>query len=145
MDLWHSTEISTNFYDGKCIVNSGYSGQIAAYNAKTGESLWTYNSTADAPYEGYYGPNMPLSIGAICDGMIYTYSNEHSPTKPRWRDSYLRCINATDGTEMWKLLDFNQGLGLADGNIVTCDEYTNNIYCIGKGPGGLTIDAPKVA
>jgi outer membrane protein assembly factor BamB len=135
--------VSTNFYNGKCIVNSGYSGQLAAYNAKTGDPLWTYNSTADAPFEAYYGKNMPLSIAAICDGMIYTYSNEHSPTKPLWRDSYLRCINATDGTEMWKLLDFNQGLGLADGNIVTCDEYTNNIYCVGKGPSGLTVDAPK--
>ena len=54
--------VSTNFYNGTCIVNSGYSGQLAAYNAKTGEPLWTYNSTADAPYEGYYGPNMPLSV-----------------------------------------------------------------------------------
>ena len=35
--------VSTNFYNCMCIVNSGYSGQIAAYDAKSGAPLWTYN------------------------------------------------------------------------------------------------------
>jgi PQQ-like domain len=136
--------ISTNFYNGKCIVNSGYSGQLAAYDAKTGDPIWTYNATLTHPYEGYYGQNQPLSVGAICDGMIYIYSTEHSPTKPLWRESYLRCINATDGTEMWKLLDFNTGIGLADGYIVSGNQYDNLIYCIGKGPSATTVTAPDL-
>jgi PQQ-like domain len=136
--------VSTNFYNGMCIVNSGYSGQLAAYDAKTGAPLWTYNSTLTHPYEGYYGPNQPLSVGAICDGMIYTYSTEHSPTKPLWRESYVRCINATDGTEMWKLLDFNMGLSLADGYIVSGSQYDNLVYCIGKGPSATTVTTPDL-
>jgi hypothetical protein len=136
--------ISTNFYNGMCIVNSGYSGQLAAYDAKTGDPIWTYNATLTHPYEGYYGQNQPLSVGAICDGMIYTYSTEHSPTKPLWRESYVRCINSTDGTEMWKLLIFNMGLGLADGHIVSGNLYDNLIYCIGKGPSATTVTAPDL-
>ena len=77
-------------------------------------------------------------------------STEHSPTKPLWRGSYLRCINITDGTEMWKLLDYlsfgSASNAFADGYIVTASTYDNNIYCIGKGPSAATVTAsPEVS
>ena len=133
--------ISSNMYYGKVISNSEYGGSIAAYDAQTGKVLWTYNATASG-HEGAYGENMPLSITFVSDGKLYLHSTEHSPTKPLWRASYLRCINITDGTEIWKLLDFNNGASLADGYIVTGNEYDNQIYCIGKGPSATTVEAP---
>ncbi len=136
MDYYGLTD---NVYYGKLIQCSSYGGWLAAYNITNGNLLWTYNATATSPYESAYGNNMPLSLTAICDGTAITYSTEHSPTKPLWRDSYVRCVNLTDGTLMWKLLDFNMGLSVADGYIVTGSQYDNNVYCIGKGPSATTV------
>jgi hypothetical protein len=130
----------------------GLTGTLYAYDAKTGEILWTYNATAPA-YESPYGDNMPLGLDAVCDGKVYLHSTEHSPTKPLWHASYLRCINITDGTELWKLLDYlsntgigafgtNTGLGISDGYLVTASIYDNKIYCIGKGPSATTVTGP---
>jgi hypothetical protein len=104
--------------------------------------MWTYNATSVGA-ESPYGDNYPLSISAVADGKVFLQSTEHSPTKPLWRGSYLRCINITDGTEMWKLLDY-LGFGsasnaFADGYIVSSSTYDNNIYCIGKGPSAATV------
>ncbi len=54
---------------------NNYYGQIYAYNVTNGNLLWIYNATA-APYyyESAYGNNMPLMLGAVCDGKIYVYS-----------------------------------------------------------------------
>lgn len=135
---------SVGVYYGIVIVTSQYSGTIDAYEATTGQFLWTYDASS-APYrfEGSYGNNMPLSIGAVCDGMIYTYSTEHSPTNPLWRQSYVRCINITDGTLIWKLADFVMSMGIADGYLVSASQYDNLVYCIGKGPSATTVSAPQ--
>jgi hypothetical protein len=135
--------VGGGFYYGKYL-SVGYGGTLYAYDAQTGALLWNYNDTAPA-YESPYGDNYPLSIGAVCDGKVYLYSSEHSPTKPLWRP-YLICVNATDGTEIWKLMDYNMGMGIADGYIVTASEFDNLIYCIGKGPSATTVTAsPKVS
>jgi len=132
---------SSNIYYGKVIVCNSYAGTIAAFEAQTGKLLWTYNATAPG-FESPYGTNMPLSIWCVGDGKIYTYSSEHSPSKPLWRASYIRCVNITDGKELWKLLYFNgftSGPALADGYIVSASDYDNLIYCVGKGPSATTV------
>jgi len=129
-------------YYGKYLLSAGYSGTLYCYDPQTGDLMWTYNATS-VGRESPYGANYPISITAVCDGKVYLHSTEHSPTKPLWRGSYLRCINITDGTEMWKLLDFNMGAGIADGYIITGNQYDNNIYCIGKGPSAVTVTAPE--
>jgi hypothetical protein len=138
--------MSSNIYYDKLIQCSSYSGTIAAYEAQTGKLLWTYNATGPA-FESPYGDNMPLSIWAVCDGKIYTYSSEHSPSKPLWRASYMRCIDINDGKELWKLLYYNGftgGPSLANGYIVSASDYDNLIYCIGKGPSATTVTGPQI-
>ena len=120
------------------IYSCGYAGILYSYDIKTGSLLWTYNATGIG-YESPYG-DYPLSIGAIADGKVYLYSTEHSPTIPLWRGSYLRCVDATNGQELWKLLDFNMGLSLADGYIVTGNKYDNRMYSIGKGPSAVSVE-----
>jgi len=130
--------VSSNMYYGK-VLSVSYAGTIYAYDAQTGVLLWNYNDTAPA-YESPYGDNFPLSIAAVADGKVYLYSSEHSPTKPLWRP-YLICLDITDGTELWKLLFYNDGLSVADGYIVAGSEFDNLIYCIGKGPSETTVSA----
>ena len=65
MDYYGITE---NVYYGKLLQFSSYGGTIAAYNIRQGNLLWVYNATATTPYESAYGNNMPLSLGAVCDG-----------------------------------------------------------------------------
>jgi outer membrane protein assembly factor BamB len=150
--LWGPTapEAAMNYYGMSnnqaygMIYGTGYAGTLYAYDAKTGQLRWTYNATSIGE-ESPYGDNYPISLASISDGKIYLYSTEHSPTKPLWRGSYVRCINATDGTEIWKLLDFNMGLAIADGYIVSGNQYDNKIYCIGKGPSATTVSAPETA
>jgi hypothetical protein len=133
---------------------SNYNGQIYAYNVTNGNLLWIYNATA-APYsyESEYGANMPLMLGAVCDGRVYCYSTEHSPTNPLWRESYVRCINITDGTEIWKIECFyalystsglfaGYGIPIVDGYAVLPNAYDNFVYCIGKGSSGTSVNTP---
>ena len=135
---------SSNIYDDKILCASQYAGTIKAFDAATGEFLWQYDAdSAPYSYESAYGRNMPLSIGAVCDGMIYAFSNEHSPTNPLWRQSYTRCINITDGTLIWKLPIFNMGMSIADGRLISASQYDNMIYTIGKGPSAVTVSAPQ--
>jgi len=122
------------------LYTTGYGGTLYCYDVKTGTLKWTY----DAPnigHESPYGDNYPLSIGAISDGKVFLYSNEHSPTKPLWRGSCIRAIDANSGKELWKLLDFNMGMSIANGIIISGNEYNNMIEAIGKGPSATTVTA----
>jgi hypothetical protein len=130
---------------------SGYSGILYCYNDKTGDLLWTYgnggagNSTysgLDTPY-GHY----PTFISTIADGKVYLTTTEHSPNSPLFKSAKLRAINATDGTELWTILDWgNQMYGgqapVADGVLTTLNSYDSQIYAYGKGPSALTVEAP---
>ena len=138
---------------GKLYV-SGYAGILYCYDVKTGDLLWSYgnggegNSTSSGfvtPYGRY-----PLFISTIADGKVYTTTTEHSPNAPLYKDSQLRAINATDGTEIWTITDYgNQMYGgqspIADGYLTTLNSYDGRIYCIGKGPSALTVTAPNIA
>jgi outer membrane protein assembly factor BamB len=121
----------------------GYGGVLYCYNVANGKLQWNYTAS-NIGYESPYG-NYPLNIGAIADGKVFLYSTEHSPTKPLWRGSYVRAIDAQTGTEIWKILDFNMGLAVADGILVSGNEYTNMIEVYGKGNSATTVTAtPKV-
>jgi outer membrane protein assembly factor BamB len=137
-----------NVYDGK-LFTAGYGGELLAYNITTGEILWKYVAE-NVGFESPYG-NYPLNIFAICDGKLYTLTGEHSITQPMWRGPNLRCINATTGEEIWKILGFSANGGahltgqyaqMADGYVIALNFFDNQIYCFGKGPSKTTVEAP---
>jgi hypothetical protein len=137
--------MAENVYEG-ILYGYGLSGQIRAYNITTGDILWTYNAT-NVGFESPYG-NYPIGAFAICDGKLYTVSSEHSPTQPLWRGPNLRCINATDGTEVWSILFWGANMGydqshvyMADGIVVGLNYYDNQIYAFGKGDSATTVTA----
>ena len=112
------------------------------------EIVWQYTAP-DQGFESPYG-NYPVGIAAIADGKLYCTSSEHSPTQPLWRGSDLRCINATDGTEVWKILHWSAGMAagtgvyIADGRVISLDSYDNYLYCYGQGKSGTTVSAPQI-
>ena len=124
-----------------------YGGTLYCWDIKTGELLWTYTAPGIG-HEVPYG-NYPLNMGAIADGKLFVVSHEHSPTQPMWRGSMLRAINATDGTEIWKILHFaahtssnDVPVSVADGCIISGNHYDNRLYVYGKGPSATTVSAP---
>jgi hypothetical protein len=146
---------STNTYNGM-LLSAGYGGVLIAYDIKTGKVLWNYTAS-QVGFESPYG-NYPILITCIADGKIYLVSGEHSTTQPMWRGSYLRCINASNGVELWKVLHWGgaqvagieiaggASVFIADGFLVGVNYYDNQIYCYGKGPSATTVTAsPKVS
>ncbi len=152
--LWGPTEserqmkyygMSGTVYNGMLLsMGSGNAGSdITAYDIKTGKVLWVYTPKQEG-FESPYG-TYPLSLACIVDGKIYTSSSEHSPTQPLWRGSRIRCINASNGAEIWTLNNWGS-VKPADGVMVALNFYDGQIYCFGKGPSATTVTAsPKVS
>jgi hypothetical protein len=131
----------------------GYSGILGCYDDKTGNLLWTYgnggegNSTLSGLQTAY--GRYPIFLGTIADGKVYLVSVEHSPNSPLYKGAELRCINATDGTEIWAIMNWgNQISGaevaVASGYLTTLNSYDAQIYCYGMGPSQTTVTAPDV-
>jgi len=138
-----------HIYDGKLIVG-GYGGELKAFDTRTGALLWNYNNTfggTETPW-GLY----PLFVAGIADGKVYCMSSEHSPNTPLYKSSLMRCIDADTGAELWTL-DSWYSIGtfgqdpvpIADGYMAYLNVYDLQVYCIGKGPSALTVDAPMTA
>jgi hypothetical protein len=146
--LWESDpEIQMNYYGMSSSIYQGnlYSygsgmtaGELICYDIKTGEIKWKYEPSQEG-FESPYG-NYPLSLACIADGKLYFYSTEHSPTQPFWRGSALRCINASNGAELWKISHHGSAV-VADGYLVGLNMWDNQIYCYGKGPSATTVSA----
>jgi hypothetical protein len=141
-----------NYYKGM-LLSPSWGGVILAYNITTGDIIWNYTAT-NVGFESPYG-NYPINIFAICDDKIYTLTGEHSISQPMYRGPNLRCINATTGEEIWKILGFSANGGaslggqyaqMADGHVLALNFFDNEIYCFGKGPSATTVTAsPKVS
>jgi hypothetical protein len=156
-ELWTSApepdnnyySVQTNYYQGN-FLTTGYGGVVIAYNLTTGQQNWNFTALNQG-FESPYG-NYPINIFACCDGKIYTLSGEHSVTNPLWRGPNIRCINVTDGTEIWNLLGMGadngahltgQYMQMADGRVVGLNYMDNELYCIGPGTSGTTVSAPQ--
>jgi hypothetical protein len=127
----------------------GFSGLLYCYNVTTGKLSWTFgsggpgnstNAGFEAPY-GYY----PQFVEAVADGKIYIVNNDHSPNNPMYKGSRLRCINATDGTELWSTFGWGNMMSgtcapIADGYLTAYNPYDGQIYTYGKGPSAMTVD-----
>jgi hypothetical protein len=139
--------LSENYFEGK-LYTFGYGGQVRTYDIKTGEILWMYNATTYG-LESAYGGNYPSGVAVVCDGKLYLTNGEHSPTQPLMRGPNLRCINATTGEEIWKILGYFGGMSptsynslMADGIFVGLNYFDMQLYAIGKGPSATTVNAP---
>ncbi|MCW4044904.1 MAG: PQQ-like beta-propeller repeat protein [Candidatus Bathyarchaeota archaeon] len=140
---WNFYGMSYSVYKGK-LLGYGYSGQLIAYDIKTGKVLWNWTS-GTVGFEGYY-ENTPLSLGCIADNKIYLYSSEHSPSVPLRRDAHIWCVDLETGKLLWKIQHWGANPAIADGYLVDLDLFDNQIYCFGKGPSATTVTAsPEIS
>jgi outer membrane protein assembly factor BamB len=106
--IWQSPSTSTShiyggvYIDGK-VIHGGLDNNMYAWNATTGQKLWTYNPGT------WYGQWASDSGAAY--GMIY----EHN------QDNYIYAINATTGKMVWRSMGPGIGysgcLVIADGKV----------------------------
>jgi outer membrane protein assembly factor BamB len=153
-DAWSDTVTLTFGPDRVIAYGMLYSGTVGgtvyAYNITTGDLVWNYNST-DYYHESYIGNDWWTVPVCVTDGKLYFGTMEHSPLDPKPRGAPFYCLNATDGSLIWRADGlFRQtrwgGRGLiGDSIIATMDTYDQQIYAIGMGPSATTVDAPKVS
>ncbi len=152
---WDTVRETTLSAYGK-LYCAGFDGILYCYDDATGDLLWTYGNggPGNSTYEGLgtaYG-HMPIFVDVIADGKVYLGTTEHSPGSPWYKDARYRCINATDGTEIWTLTGWGTGMYVgqydivADGQFIYLNCYDMQIYSIGKGPSQTSVTAsPKVS
>jgi hypothetical protein len=123
--------------DGK-LFSTGYTGMLFAYDLRTGELLWRYEAPANMEVFKYY----TMHIGAVADGKVYLGSHEHSASTPLLKGNLVRCVNASNGAELWTLPGWAAAYSpvVADGYMAFANLYDNQVYVVGKGPSKLDID-----
>jgi hypothetical protein len=138
---------------GKVFV-AGYAGLVKAFDAKTGNLVWTYGNGAEgnSTFLGGVGPfaRSPLFVNVIADGKIFLSSVEHSPNSPLYMNYRFRALNATAGTEIWTIyqygnLMYSSTVTIADSYLSFLNTYDCQLYTIGKGPSAMTVDAPEAS
>jgi hypothetical protein len=135
------------------LYSSGMAGIVYCYDITTGDLLWTYGNGGEgnSTDSGFQVPgHYPTFIWAVANGIVYTMTTEHTIQTPIYKDARVRAINATDGTEIWTLSNYNGGgvsaCALADGFATFFNGYDNQIYVVGKGPSATTVSAsPEVS
>jgi hypothetical protein len=126
---------------------SDLGGYVNAIDLETGEIAWTYfrgNSGTDTPFESY--PIFGYNTQSVADGVLFL--TEGIMYTPPAHPAYRIAINCTDGTELWKILQYAcTCVGpIADGFLISWNSFDNQIYCFGKGPSATTVSAsPKVS
>ncbi len=130
---------------------AGFDGILYCYDDANGNLLWTYGNggAGNSTYAGLetsYG-HYPIFVDVIADGKVYLGTTEHSPNNPWYKGSEYRCINATDGTEIWTLTGWGTGMYVgqydvvADGYFLYLNQYDDQIYSVGRGPSQTTASA----
>ena len=136
------------------IYYAGYGGILYCYDIKTGQKLWTYGDggVGNSTFSGLgtsWG-TYPVFVDVIADDKVYLGTTEHSPGAPYYKNTEFRCVNATTGEEIWTLLGWGTGMDAgvdvaADGFFVFLNCYDQKLYCIGKGPSAMTVEAPMTS
>jgi hypothetical protein len=125
---------------------SDLGGYVNAIDLETGEVAWTYfagSAGYDTPFESY--PIFGYNTQSMADGILFL--TEGIMYTPPAHPSYRLAINCTDGSLVWKLLQYAcTCVGpIADGFLISWDSFDTSIYCIGKGPSATTVTAPDTA
>ncbi len=112
---------------------------VHAWDWQTGKLVWTFESPNN-PYETpYMGQNSWFSGAIIGDGMLYSFTVEHSPTSPISRGWKIFCINATTGKGIWNLTGSMVPGIIADGYLTASNYYDGYLYVFGKGQSDTSV------
>ena len=134
-----------NIYEDMLLASGRAGGVLTAYDLRTGDIRWNYIAEGKGT-ESPYG-NSIIRNTYVSEGKIYVSCDEHSGSTPLWRGPNLRCLNATTGEEIWKILFWGQNtIRIADGILIGWNLYDGQVYAFGRGPSGTTVTAsPKTS
>ena len=133
----------------KAFIVNGLGGDIWSVNSRTGEINWYTNTTKlqgpsgiETPYNVW--PLWAFASGCESNNVAYiTAGHEYNP--PLFHGCQLYAVNLTDGSLIWSTLDTSvTSTAIAYSKLVSLNAYDNMLYCFGKGPSGMTVDAPSV-
>ena len=133
-------------YDGNGY-STGMAGIVYCYDLKTGAIKSTYNAT-DVYHEVLWSNNWPVSIYFASGGMLYLFQTEHSANQPLPRNAAALCLNATDGSVIWRVDGLYRTTSwggtpiMGDSVIAMYNTYDQQVYAIGQGPSATTVQAP---
>jgi hypothetical protein len=120
-----------------------YAGLISV-NASTGRVNWVFTGPSSG-YETVYGNYSFWGGPVIADGKVYICNGEHSPTQPFQRGANLWCVDAYNGTGLWRVSQLFGGSGnsrqIADGKLFSTNDYDQTLYAFGKGPSSVDVSA----
>jgi hypothetical protein len=114
---------------------------VYAWNISNGALAWDF-FFGPSGIENAYG-SFPVHNGmTIADHKIYLSNDEHSPDSIMWRGSKLWCLDANNGTLLWKTGGWLRLPVISDGILTSCSGYDNQIYTFGRGSSKTTVSAP---
>jgi len=124
---------------GKVYIND-VGGYVNAIDLETGKIAWTFfrgSAGYDTPFESY--PIFGYNTQSLADGKLFL--TEGIMYTPPLHPSYRLAINCTDGTLVWKILQYACTCTgpIADGYLISWNSFDNQIYCFGKGPTAMTV------
>ncbi len=123
----------------------GYDGYAYAYDIENGQTVWEYYTGDDIYGDTPYG-QYPVFGGPMVGGEVIFFGNgEHSPNMPLYRGEKLFANDAKTGDPLWNITGWLDPKAIADGYLVTFNNYDNQIYTFGKGPSATTVEAPMTA
>jgi hypothetical protein len=113
----------------------------------TGKVLWRHDAgeTSETPFNTW----APCYDPSVADGKVYFTTSEHSPTQPYPRGNKQYCVDAFTGETIWAISSqgnyYSVEESIAEGYLISGDEYLGKIFCYGKGKTETTVSAsPKV-
>ena len=118
-------------------------GYQHALDMTNGKEVWKFyaGDTAETAYNTY-----PMGSGPIvAGGVVYCGVGEHSPTHPLYRGGKLFALDQVTGKLIWQINGYFSVSAIADGYLLTQNQYDNQIYCFGKGPSATTVSAPQIS
>lgn len=147
-----SGSLANTFAYGR-LYSSAYAGIVYCYDTATGNRLWTYGNggAGNSTNSGFQVPgNFPTFVNAIGNDVVYVVTSEHTVELPIFKGAMTRALNATTGAEIWTLSSYvteftTTSFAAADGYATWFNSYDNSIYTVGRGPSGLTVQAPQAA
>jgi hypothetical protein len=124
-------------------------GDIWAINTTTGKVVWYANTTM---WSGPSGTETPYNIWPVWVFSSSCVSNDvgyfaggHEYNPPLFHGAQLYAVNMTDGSLVWKQLCTSvTSTIIAYGKVVALNAYDNQLYCWGKGPSAITVQAPAI-
>ena len=120
-----------------------YDGHVYAFDVNTGDTVWSYFSG-----ENTYTPYNTLPFYddiVVAGGMVYAGQTEHSPTMPYLQGRQLFGFDAETGEVIWSIASQPAAKVIADGVLVTVDDYTGQLIGFGKSRTETSVTAlPKI-